>query len=58
MRTPFRLQKTQQKRTLYKTLIEPIVLYGHEAWTMLEEDQQVLANSDFGVFGSGLYKKA
>ena len=26
------------KCTMYKTLIRPVVLYGHETWTMLEED--------------------
>ena len=30
---------------MYKTLIRPVVLYGHETWTMLEEDLQAL-----GVF--------
>lgn len=33
------------KCTMYKTLIRPVVLYGHETWTMLEEDIQAL-----GVF--------
>lgn len=33
------------KCTLYKTLIRPVVLYGHETWTMLEEDLRIL-----GVF--------
>ncbi|XP_058064584.1 uncharacterized protein LOC131214222 [Anopheles bellator] len=33
------------KCNLYKTLIRPVVLYGHETWTMLEEDRRVL-----GVF--------
>ena len=33
------------KLTLYKTLIRPVVLYGHESWTMLAEDQRAL-----GVF--------
>ncbi|XP_062707776.1 uncharacterized protein LOC134288081 [Aedes albopictus] len=33
------------KCTMYKTLIRPVVLYGHETWTMLEEDLQAL-----GVF--------
>lgn len=30
------------KCTMYKTLIRPVVLYGHETWTMLEEDLQAL----------------
>ena len=30
------------KYTIYKTLIRPVVLYGHETWTMLEEDLQAL----------------
>jgi len=33
------------KCTMYKSLIRPVVLYGHETWTMLEEDLQAL-----GVF--------
>ncbi|XP_062704756.1 uncharacterized protein LOC134287060 [Aedes albopictus] len=33
------------KCTMYKTLIRPVILYGHETWTMLEEDLQTL-----GVF--------
>lgn len=33
------------KLTIYKTLIRPVVLYGHETWTMLVEDQRAL-----GVF--------
>ena len=33
------------KCTLYNTLIRPVVLYGHETWTMLEEDLRAL-----GVF--------
>ncbi|KXJ70377.1 hypothetical protein RP20_CCG023878 [Aedes albopictus] len=36
---------TRTKCTMYKTLISPVILYGHETWTMLEEDLQVL-----GVF--------
>ncbi|XP_052859679.1 uncharacterized protein LOC128266927 [Anopheles cruzii] len=36
---------TRTKCDLYKTLIRPVVLYGHETWTMLEEDRRVL-----GVF--------
>jgi Reverse transcriptase (RNA-dependent DNA polymerase) len=31
------------KLTIYKTLIRPVVLYGHETWTMLAEDQRALA---------------
>uniref|UniRef100_A0A8D8E4R5 (northern house mosquito) hypothetical protein n=1 Tax=Culex pipiens TaxID=7175 RepID=A0A8D8E4R5_CULPI len=27
---------------MYETLIRPVVLYGHETWTMLEEDLQAL----------------
>ncbi|XP_062716568.1 uncharacterized protein LOC134291990 [Aedes albopictus] len=33
------------KCTMYKTLIRPVIIYGHETWTMLEEDLQAL-----GVF--------
>ena len=33
------------KCTMYNTLIRPVVLYGHETWTMLEEDLRAL-----GVF--------
>lgn len=33
------------KLTIYKSLIRPVVLYGHETWTMLEEDKRTL-----GVF--------
>ena len=33
------------KLTIYKTLIRPVILYGHETWTMLEEDKRAL-----GVF--------
>ena len=33
------------KCTLYSTLIRPVVLYGHETWTMLDKDLQAL-----GVF--------
>ena len=31
------------KLTMYKTLIRPVVLYGHETWTMLAEDERALA---------------
>ena len=37
--------RRRTKLTLYKTLIRPVVLYGHESWTMLAEDQRAL-----GVF--------
>ncbi|XP_058449405.1 uncharacterized protein LOC131429348 [Malaya genurostris] len=30
------------KCTMYKTLIRPMILYGHEAWIMLEEELQAL----------------
>ena len=33
------------KLTLYKTLIRPVALYGHEAWTLRQEDERAL-----GVF--------
>ncbi|KID80942.1 endonuclease-reverse transcriptase, partial [Metarhizium majus ARSEF 297] len=33
------------KLTIYKTLIRPVVLYGHETWTLRAEDQRAL-----GVF--------
>ena len=32
--------------TMYKTPIRPVVLYGHETWTMLEEDLQALEVSE------------
>ncbi|XP_058456430.1 uncharacterized protein LOC131433842 [Malaya genurostris] len=34
------------KCTMYKTLIRPVILYGHEAWIMLEEDLQALGDSE------------
>lgn len=37
--------RPRTKCTMYKSLIRPVVLYGHESWTMLEEDLQAL-----GVF--------
>ena len=37
--------RRQTKLTTYKTLIRPVVLYGHETWTLLVEDQRAL-----GVF--------
>ena len=37
--------RRQTKLTIYKTLIRPVVLYGHEIWTLLMEDQRAL-----GVF--------
>ncbi|XP_055540096.1 uncharacterized protein LOC129726901 [Wyeomyia smithii] len=37
--------RRRTKLTIYKTLIRPVVLYGHETWTMLVEDQRAL-----GVF--------
>ena len=30
------------KCSIYKSLIRPVVLYGHETWTMLEEDLRAL----------------
>ncbi|XP_052562347.1 uncharacterized protein LOC128092490 [Culex pipiens pallens] len=33
------------KLTLYKTLIRPVALYGHETWTLRQEDERAL-----GVF--------
>lgn len=33
------------KLTMYKTLIRPVALYGHESWTLLQEDERTL-----GVF--------
>ena len=52
-RTYFGLRKTlssdrvlrRTKLTLYRTLIRPVVLYGHETWTLLAEDERAL-----GVF--------
>ena len=37
--------RRRPKLTIYKTLIRPVVLYGHETWTMRVEDQRAL-----GVF--------
>jgi len=37
--------RPRTKLTIYKTLIRPVVLYGHETWAMLAEDQRAL-----GVF--------
>ncbi|XP_058460229.1 uncharacterized protein LOC131435938 [Malaya genurostris] len=37
--------RRRTKLTIYKTLIRPVILYGHESWTMLAEDQRAL-----GVF--------
>jgi len=37
--------QARTKCTMYTSLIRPVVLYGHETWTMLEEDLQAL-----GVF--------
>ncbi|XP_055643203.1 uncharacterized protein LOC129779641 [Toxorhynchites rutilus septentrionalis] len=34
--------RPRTKCTMYKSLIRPVVLYGHVAWTMLEEDSQAL----------------
>ena len=30
------------KCAMYNSLIRPVVLYGHESWTMLEKDLQAL----------------
>ena len=30
------------KCAIYKSLIRPVVLYGHETWTLLEKDLQAL----------------
>ena len=46
-RTYFGLRKTltsdrvqcHTKLTLYRPLIRPVVLYGHETWTLLAEDE-------------------
>ncbi|XP_055537199.1 uncharacterized protein LOC129725408 [Wyeomyia smithii] len=35
--------RRRTKLTIYKTLIRPVVLYGHESWTMIVEDQRALA---------------
>ena len=47
LRRTLRSKKVRRstKLTVYKTLIRPVVLYGHETWTMLVEDQRAL-----GVF--------
>ena len=37
--------RRQTKLIIYKTLIRPVVLYGHETWTLFVEDQRAL-----GVF--------
>ncbi|XP_052564908.1 uncharacterized protein LOC128093134 [Culex pipiens pallens] len=42
--TSDRVQR-RTKLTMYKTLIRPVVLYGHETWTMRQEDERAL-----GVF--------
>jgi hypothetical protein len=34
--------RRRTKLTIYKTLIRPVVLYGHETWTMLVADQRAL----------------
>lgn len=41
----------QDAETLYGALISPIVLYDQETWTMLVEDQSVLA-----VFGRKVFR--
>ena len=35
--------RRRTKLNIYKTLIRPVVLYGHETWTMLVEDQRTLS---------------
>ncbi len=37
--------QTRTKLALYRTLILPVALYGHETWTLKEADRRVL-----GVF--------
>ena len=34
--------QTRTKLALYRTLILPVALYGHEAWTLKEADRRVL----------------
>lgn len=40
-----RSMQTRTKFAIYKTLILPVLLYGHESWTLREADRRVL-----GVF--------
>ncbi|XP_039446685.1 uncharacterized protein K02A2.6-like [Culex pipiens pallens] len=37
------LKREAEKCSIYKSLIRPVVLYGHETWTMLEEDIRALS---------------
>ncbi|XP_038106408.1 uncharacterized protein LOC119766088 [Culex quinquefasciatus] len=37
------LKREAEKCSIYKSLIRPVVLYGHETWTMLEEDLRALS---------------
>lgn len=34
---------TSTKCTLYKTLLRPVVMYGHESWNILANDERLLA---------------
>ena len=35
--------KTSTKCTLYKTLLRPVAMYGHESWNLLKSDERLLA---------------
>ncbi|EDS45411.1 conserved hypothetical protein [Culex quinquefasciatus] len=39
----FTINLLSVKCSIYKSLIRPVVLYGHETWTMLEEDIRALS---------------
>lgn len=43
--TKFNKVRCHTKITIYKSLIRPVVLYGHEAWILRADDQRAL-----GVF--------
>ena len=53
------------KCSIYKSLIRPVVLYGHETWTMLEEDlralgvfeRRVLRTIFGGVLENGVWRR-
>ncbi|XP_038117301.1 uncharacterized protein LOC119769343 [Culex quinquefasciatus] len=59
------LKRVAEKCSIYKSLIRPVVLYGHETWTMLEEDlralsvfeRRVLRTIFGGVFGNDGWRR-
>ncbi|XP_052565823.1 uncharacterized protein LOC128093352 [Culex pipiens pallens] len=59
------LKREAEKCSIYKSLIRPVVLYGHETWTMLEEDlralsvfeRRVLRTIFGGVFGNDGWRR-